>query len=286
LSARVYILLPVHNRKVVTEGLIRCLAAQTYRDLRLVLIDDGSIDGTAEMVLGYLPNAVVLRGQGDWWWAGSLQQGLQWLRSENASPDDFVLIMNDDTTVAPDFVERGVVALRGRTRTLLLAQLYDRDTGNLIECGVHLDWQALRLRATSAVEEVNCFSTRGLFLRVGDMFEIGAFHPVLLPHYTSDYEYTVRAVRKGFALLSISGVRLSYDKRTTGMRQFEAKGLIAFLRTIMSKRATDNPIYLSVFVLLACPIRYVPINVFRVWRSFAVRAIRATRCSTGVRPSG
>ena len=70
---KIYILLPVHNRKEITRGFVECLKAQTFQDYRLVLIDDGSNDGTADMVKESIPSVTVLRGIGDWWWAGSLQ---------------------------------------------------------------------------------------------------------------------------------------------------------------------------------------------------------------------
>jgi glycosyltransferase involved in cell wall biosynthesis len=40
---KVYILLPVHNRKEVTQSFIKCLNAQSVKDFHLVLIDDGSM---------------------------------------------------------------------------------------------------------------------------------------------------------------------------------------------------------------------------------------------------
>ncbi|HUK05974.1 MAG TPA: glycosyltransferase, partial [Burkholderiales bacterium] len=48
-SGLLYVLAPVHNRRALTERFIGCLKAQTDRDYRLVLIDDGSTDGTAQM---------------------------------------------------------------------------------------------------------------------------------------------------------------------------------------------------------------------------------------------
>ncbi|MEO8935379.1 MAG: glycosyltransferase, partial [Burkholderiaceae bacterium] len=71
--SKIYILLPVHSRRALTERFIRCLQAQTYTDFHVVLIDDGSTDGTAEMVAALLPGRLtILTGTGDWWWGGSL----------------------------------------------------------------------------------------------------------------------------------------------------------------------------------------------------------------------
>ena len=50
MKGSLYILLPVHNRCDITREFIDCLKAQTFQDYHLVLIDDGSTDGTEQMV--------------------------------------------------------------------------------------------------------------------------------------------------------------------------------------------------------------------------------------------
>jgi len=50
MEKRIYILLPVHNRKEITEKFINCLNRQTFNNYQLVLIDDGCIDGTVDMI--------------------------------------------------------------------------------------------------------------------------------------------------------------------------------------------------------------------------------------------
>ena len=62
MNQKVFLLLPVHNRKEVTGEFIQCLLRQTYQSYRLVLIDDGSTDGTAEMVSQAIPGVVVIQG--------------------------------------------------------------------------------------------------------------------------------------------------------------------------------------------------------------------------------
>lgn len=267
---RVHVLAPVHNRRSITEGFVRCLKAQTYGNFGLILIDDGSTDGTADLVRSYLPATTVLRGDGSLWWAGSLQRALDFLKGGAAKDGDIVLIMNDDTRFDPDFIEKGVKALLGAKHSLLLAQLYDATEGGLIESGVTVDWKELRFRPAAKPEEVNCLSTRGLFLRFEDMLKIGGFWPRLLPHYASDYEYTLRARRKGFRFLTLPEVRLwGYeDEHTTGIRSTDGMSVGHFLGAIFTKRALHNPFYWTTFVLLSCPWRYVPVNVLRVWRGF------------------
>jgi GT2 family glycosyltransferase len=271
-NERVHVLLPAHNRRAVTEKCVACLRAQAWNNVHLVFIDDGCTDGTADMVLRHLPESTVLRGTGDWWWAGCLQQGFDHLKRSQAGPDDIILILNDDTTFGPDFIEAAVKVLRQRKRCLLLAQLYSAETGQLVETGVQVDWRNFSFRGVIDPEAINCFSTRGLFLRVGDMLAIGGFHTLLLPHYASDYEYTMRAHRMGFGLITSPDVRLWLTDSTTGVRQFEKQTALGFLRTALSRRTVHNPIYWTSFVLLSSPIRHIPSNLLRVWRTFYLHA--------------
>jgi glycosyltransferase involved in cell wall biosynthesis len=269
-APRTYVLAPVHNRRAITEKFIRLLLAQTYANWHLVLIDDGSSDDTQGMARSLVPpnQLTVLRGAGKWWWAGSLHQGYLWLLREKADPGDIVLTMNDDTEFDADFIAKGVCALR--PHSLLMARCYHQ-TGMLDEVGVFWDWWRLGSRGVTDPAAVNCFATRGLFLSVGDFLELGGFHPVLLPHYLSDYEFTMRAHRRGFSLTSSPDVFLRFDDspELTGIRVIE-DGVSPFeeMRRNLSMRSTSNPIHWSGLVLLGSPKIYIPTNLIRVWWRF------------------
>jgi GT2 family glycosyltransferase len=266
----IYVVLPVHNRRVITERFVGCLLAQTDQGFHLVLVDDGSTDGTAEMVRSLIAGVTVIRGNGSWWWAGSLQHAFDWLQSR-AGSEDLILIANDDTEFGPHFLEEGRRVMAEAPRSLLLAQLYSRQTRELIEVGAHVDWKRLEFRGVSSVDQANCFSTRGLFLHARDVIEIGRLHPLLLPHYASDYEYTIRARRKGFRLISNPTVRLLFDETTTGTHQVQTRSLRRFLSETFRRRTAVNPLLLTSFIVLACPPRLVPLNVLRVWAKFAIQ---------------
>ena len=97
MKGTVYILLPVHNRKKITANFIACLKNQSYSNYHLILIDDGSNDGTSEMVRNEIENLTVITGKGNWWWGGALHQGYKWIKKNVSDKNSFVLIINDDT---------------------------------------------------------------------------------------------------------------------------------------------------------------------------------------------
>lgn len=260
-----FVLLPVHNRKEVTRDFVECLCRQTFLSFHLVLIDDGSTDGTADMVLTHVPDATVLRGNGSLWWAGSLQMGLDWLKENCQDENAIVLMINDDVTFDNTFLASAVVEMKARGNAMLLA-MNSCDGGRTIaETGVRADFRRFTFRVIQPGESINCLPTRGLFIRFKDIKRIGDFHPKVLPHYWSDYEYTIRAVRKGLSCMTSRNVYLCANEQTTGHRQFGEMSRLEFFRKYFSKRSVLNPLYASAFVLLACPRWGVVQCLLRIW---------------------
>ena len=81
---------------------MKCLRAQKNVDLRIVVVDDGSTDGTASF-LAQQQDLAVLKGDGSLWWAGAMQKALHFVRRE-ANTGDFFIFVNNDTKIAEDFV--------------------------------------------------------------------------------------------------------------------------------------------------------------------------------------
>jgi GT2 family glycosyltransferase len=176
--------------------------------------------------------------------------------------------MNDDTEFADDFLERGASLCEDRERVLLLAQCYSKQSGRLIDAGVHVDWRRFTFAQAATPDKINCLSTRGLFLRAGDLMAIGGFYPLLLPHYGSDYEFTIRARRRGMKLMTHPSLSLVLDEETTGYQSFTADSRRESFRRLFSCRSIHNPFVWSSFVMLACPWPWKIVNLGRIARGF------------------
>lgn len=265
LFTMIYILMPVHNRIAITRNVINCLGSQKISDFHLVLIDDGSVDNTAEMVQASLPHVSVIRGTGNWWWAGSLQQGYLWLIRNKVDKNSTIVILNDDTEFDGDFLSNGLAYLQSNRRTLLQAQCYASDRTEIIDRGTFVDWGKFSFDWNINSEKINCLSTRGLFIRFEDFIGIGGFYTTLLPHYLSDYEFTIRAYRKGMKLVTVPEVRLYLNKETTGHHIIDTTSLGGVLYSLFSIKSANNLIFWSVFILMACPPRWIVLNLLRVY---------------------
>jgi len=271
----VNVLLPVHNRRDTTLAFVECLKKQSYKNFRLLLIDDGSKDGTAEAVRESLNDVIVIRGEGNWWWAGSLQQGYRWLKQNKVSGDDVVLIMNDDTAFEADFISIGLRVLADNPNALLTATGYNLKTGEAQDSGGYkLNWKTLGFAETLENAEINCTSTRGLMTRVSDFLAVKGFYPRLIPHYLSDLEFTMRAQKMGKKLIIHPDFRIGIDFETTGHRELGKESFAEYVKKVFSKRAAMNPVHWSNFILLHSEWRYKLSNLKRIWLAVYQQGVR------------
>lgn len=275
MTPKVYILLPVYNRCEITARFIDCLAAQTYTNYHLVLIDDGSTDNTDEMAKAKISNMTILKGRGNWWWAGSLQRGLEWLKGKNVDDSALILFINDDVCFSPDYLEQACRVMADKKGVLVLSRFSCPDSVEVMETGVSADFRQLSFKIADAAEKINCLSTRGLFAYWKDVLAIGDFHPRLLPHYLSDYEFTIRAHQKGYKCETSADLLLEPNDETTGYHMINDERFVDFLKKFFSKKSAGNPVYWSTFVLLTSgPLWLIP-NLMRVWKSAAKSIFKA-----------
>ena len=225
----VYIVTAVHNRYKITKKFVELLTKQTYKDFTLVLVDDGCTDGTAEMVLSYLPKSIILKGNGNLFWGGALHLAYKWLKS-NAVDGSFIWIANDDTEFDDDYLQKALAHFTQKDSDFLLS-----GCGYATNVGKYYDLVHMCNLKTGISEKNDCLdfkgniaTTRSLFFTIETMKKIGGFHPVLLPHYGSDYEWTLRAYKKGIETRSYSDVHYNYVT-AEGEKKNYKKNLKTFL---------------------------------------------------------
>jgi GT2 family glycosyltransferase len=249
----IHVVTSVHNRYHITEKFIDGLLRQTCRELHLILIDDGSTDGTDQMVRAKMPLATILYGDGDLWWGGALQKAYEWLMAYGAE-EDVVLITNDDTSYPSDYIETGVRLIAEHPGTLVVGSGYGMRSGQLLDGIFEHSFRDGTGHLLPPGSTGNCASTRSLFMTVGIWKKTGGMHPRLLPHYFSDFELTIRAGRKGFQICSYPELTFRFDEGATGDNEYET----LTTKKLLGKRSGLNPIYRMNFILLTTPVKYLP----------------------------
>ena len=264
----IHIILPVYNRIELTKKFINCIEKQSYRHYHLILVDDGSKDGTSDYVRKRLSKVTILQGNGNLWWAGALRLAYLHMSNANISDNDLVWIANDDITFESDYFEKLIHDEDLKINTLVISPGRCLSTG-FFEYGFLIDWVKLEFTKLQAAIPPDAITTRGLCMYAKTFLTILPTPSKLLPHYLSDLEYTIRAKRLGYDLKISKSTLINVDRTATGMHEDRSKNLKEFLfNNFISKKSAFNYFYLGNFILLTCPWRYKIRTFLKVYRRF------------------
>ena len=193
----VYIIIPVHNRKEFTRNCLRSLQRQTLADrLRIIVVDDGSEDGTDEMLATEFPEVIVLHGDGNLFWTAAINMGI---RHALALGAEYVLTINNDTVAFENFLEQMLFWANLAPDSLLGALDINIKTEKPYYGGERVDWKwstsryllnELREEDQKGIHEVSLYPGRGLLIPKIVFETIGLFEEKKLPHYLADYDFT------------------------------------------------------------------------------------------------
>jgi GT2 family glycosyltransferase len=96
------------NRREDTLACLESLEAATYPALRIVCVDNGSSDGSADAVASRFPDTLVRRLPTNLGFAGGMNEGIRAALEDGA---EHVFLLNNDMLVEPGFMEPLVAAL-------------------------------------------------------------------------------------------------------------------------------------------------------------------------------
>ncbi len=92
-----------YNGREVTLQALASLSALDYPSLQLVVVDNGSSDGSYEAIARAFPAVQQLRTEVNLGPAGGATLGMRWAMAQGF---DYLLVLNNDIEVAPDFLSR------------------------------------------------------------------------------------------------------------------------------------------------------------------------------------
>ena len=104
MQKRLSVIIPTWNRHDLALACLRSLAEQTFQNIEIILVDDGSTDGTREIVAREFPNVRVVRLPENQGFCKAVNAGLR------QATGDLVLLLNNDMTLKADFLEQLVAA--------------------------------------------------------------------------------------------------------------------------------------------------------------------------------
>jgi hypothetical protein len=107
-SPRASVVIPTWNGRALLKAALGSLRAQTFRDFETVVVDNGSGDGTVEMLRGEFPEVVVVAFPENRGFAVAVNAGVRAARGR------YVMLLNNDAEADPRWVEALVAVLDRR----------------------------------------------------------------------------------------------------------------------------------------------------------------------------
>ena len=250
---KIYICIPVHNRIEYTEKCIESIYNQSYSNYKIIVCDDGSTDGTLEILNEKYPDVDVVYGDGNLWWAGATNLAVK-KAMETAKDTDYIYTLNNDTELLPDTLEQlfensGYDTIQGSLNLFY-------DDNNKIENSAFILRNYLGLKisksvfaygeiynpADSGILEVDMLSGKGVLFPVQVFKKIGFYKQKSLPQYHSDTEFTFRAKKNGFKVVLNKNSKLLSHVEATGTGTFKTK--TTFSELIKSFSDIRSPHYI------------------------------------------
>lgn len=199
----VFIIIPVHNRKTITLNCLEHLANQgDLGNYQVVVVDDGSTDGTSQEIQTQYPQVSILYGDGNLWWTGAIKKGMEYAFKEKA---EYIIWLNDDTLPNKNTINNLVKLCARNFKMIATAQSYLKSS-KLIYGGFKLrKFSYVLLQAhNEEIIDCDCMSGNLVCLPKSVVDDIGLPNNKDFPHAMADLIYTYQAKQSGYRLI-VSG---------------------------------------------------------------------------------
>lgn len=202
-----FIIIPVYNRKKLTRNCLKSLYHQTYKDFKIIIVDDGSTDKTDEMIKEEFSEVILIKTPNNYWFTKSINLGFKYALKNNA---DYILTLNNDDIVSKNFIENHIKWLKRYSNIIMSSLIVDIDTKQIVE-PIMPKWnwgkgKKIKNRIFYGVQE-NCelfpaeiLSGKGLLIPKKAFEIVGLYDENRFPQGHSDLDYVLRAKKKGFKL--------------------------------------------------------------------------------------
>jgi len=200
------------NGYEVTRECLISLSKIDYTNYGIVLVDNGSADGSPERLGAEFPGVILIRNQKNLGFTGGNNVGIRRALEENA---DYVLLLNNDTVVAPNFLSELIRAGESDKRIGLLNPkiFYFKPSDRIWYAGGSLSiWKGIASHRGSrqvdrgmydSPEEVTFITGCAFLIKAEVIRKIGLLDECFF--YTSeDADWSIRSLNAGYKALYVS----------------------------------------------------------------------------------
>jgi GT2 family glycosyltransferase len=256
-----YIVIPVHNRKHFTQECLRSLCRQAVRGFKIIVIDDGSTDGTRGMIEREFPDVHILSGDGNLWWTRATNLGVEYALSHGAL---YIMTLNDDTVATDDYIERMMLWAAKEPNAILGSVAVDAVTRKPIHGGEIVNWKMadyisllsiLTAEEQHGIHDVTHLPGRGMLIPAIVFKTIGLFDAYHFPQCMADFDFTHRAARAGYRLFCNYDAHLIiYENSVTTLHFRRNKNFKNYWYHLFGLKSGSNLVKFFFYAMRNCPI--------------------------------
>lgn len=230
---RIAVLIPVFNKLELTiksiDSLLPLIGPGKLKNSSayLVVIDDGSSDGTSDWIKENYPDVKLLKGDGNLWWSGGINMGAKYAIDQGDT--DFVLLWNNDIVpeseyfteldqLIDEFTENMIIgskiySLHPPDQVWAFGAVFNPRNGEKYMIG----FEQPDGKEYETEREVDWLPGMGTLVPVDVIKKIGYWDDENFEQYHGDSDFTYRAKIKGFKILVYPQLKLWNDIRNTGV---------------------------------------------------------------------
>ncbi len=230
------VIVPVHNRKDITiEGLGNLSKSLDFYKkngegqlaAQIIVVDDGSSDGTGEWITDNKPDITLLRGDGSLWWSGSINLGARYACANEAITH--VLFWNDDTICELDYFVELEKVCSSDTKykdSILVSKVFWLDKKQILfNFGCYYNSKSGKKTLVGLNEKdsfneimsVDWSGGMGTLIPLTVIKSIGFVDEMNFPQYHGDIDFFLRAKENGFLSYAIPNLKIYNNAETTGL---------------------------------------------------------------------
>jgi len=207
-QSSVALIVPVYNSKEHIKDLLESLKQISYPYYVVIVIDDGSTDGTKKMIGQEYSEVILLEGDGNLWSSGAINMGIAKAIEMGFK---YALIIDNDIVVNRQFVSTLVNTAEENPGSIIVPKVYQYHNPKMLEAaGYHTRKLGLETLPTGEGEidkgqydyqrDIPCAMTM-MLINTAFFQDLGMFDAENLPLYGADMDFTLRAYKKGYRIV-------------------------------------------------------------------------------------
>jgi GT2 family glycosyltransferase len=251
---KVSILIPIYNRLNTTqkglEFLYKAINHKEYLTPKLqidiIIIDDGSTDGSSQWIKSNYPDITILHGDGNLWWTGSINLGAKYVIDELKS--DYILLWNDDIepkenyflilqnilleSLGQELVIGSKVMIMGQDKVWSNGGIFNKKLGTYLNI-------TEQYKDNKKVHYCDWLPGMGTIIPTSVITKYNLnWDQINFPHYHGDSDFCLRCKEKNIKIAVFEDLLIFNDINTTGA--FQKPELSKLINGLTSIRSSMN----------------------------------------------